>query len=196
MQDVHANVDLYQHVRVIISIILGLSIARLLNGVAGFVQHPWREQVWWVHLGWVGWMLVSVIGFWWWEFRLAEVPHWTFETYVFVFVYASIYFLLCTLLFPTDMAEYRGFQHYFTSRRGWFFGLLAASFLMDIVDTWLKGTQHLQAFGIEYPIRIACALVLCAAAIRIARPAFHGALVVFALLYQVSYFARFYSTLL
>lgn len=196
MQDVHANVDLYLHVRVIVSIILGLSIARLLNGVASFVQHPSRERVWWVHLAWVGWMLLSVIGFWWWEFRLAEVPRWTFETYVFVLVYASVYFLLCTLLFPTDMAEYRGFQHYFISRRGWFFGLLAASFLLDIVDTWLKGAQHLQALGIEYPIRIGGALVLCAAAICIARPSFHGALVVIALLYQMSFFARFYGTLL
>ncbi|HEX2885815.1 hypothetical protein [Vineibacter terrae] len=196
MHDTHANADLYLHVRVIVGIILGLSIARLLNGVAGFVQHPKRQQTWWIHLGWVGWMLLSVIGFWWWEFRLADVPRWTFEAYVFVLLYGSVFFLLCTLLFPTDLHEYQGFQDYFMSRRGWFFGLLAVSFVMDVVDTWLKGAHHFEALGLEYPIRIACSLALCVAAIRIARPSFHAALVVGALLYQVSFLARFYGTLL
>jgi hypothetical protein len=46
MTDSHANADLYLHVRVLISIILGLTITRLLNGLAGFVQHPTRERVW------------------------------------------------------------------------------------------------------------------------------------------------------
>ncbi len=195
MPDAHVNADLYLHVRVIVSIILGLSIARLLNGVARFVQHPRRHRIWWTHLGWVAWMLLSVIGFWWWEFRLAEVPRWTFETYVFVALYASVYFLLCTLLFPDDIAEYSGFQDYFMSRRGWFFGLLAVSFLLDVVDTWLKGAQHFHALGLEYPVKIACSLVLCIVAMRTTDLRFHGVLVVVALLYQATFLARYYSAL-
>ena len=34
-----AHNDLYLHVRVIIGIVLGMSITRLLSGVARFVQH-------------------------------------------------------------------------------------------------------------------------------------------------------------
>ena len=37
--------DLYLHVRVVISIIVGLCITTLLNGFARFVQHPKRAKV-------------------------------------------------------------------------------------------------------------------------------------------------------
>ena len=72
-----ANVDLYLHVRVLIGIILGLSVTRLVSGIAALVAHPGRHQIWPVHLGWVAWALVNVVTFWWWEFRLSFIPHWT-----------------------------------------------------------------------------------------------------------------------
>src|SRR5258708_7224844 len=77
------DVDLYLHVRVLISMILGLSVARLIGGVAGFIQHPGRDRVWPVHLGWVAWALLNVVTLWWWEFRLSLVAHWTFALYLF-----------------------------------------------------------------------------------------------------------------
>jgi hypothetical protein len=136
-----------------------------------------------------------VVAFWWWEFRLSEVQHWTFAAYVFLILYAAMYFLLSTLLFPSDIAEYGGFEAYFMSRRGWFFGLLAATFLMDVVDTALKGASEFQALGPEYQVRLGVSLIACLAAMRIGSVKFQGALVVVALAYQVSFVARFYPTL-
>jgi len=46
---------------------------RLLTGTAQFVQHPQRRRVYWVHLGWVLFMLVSLSHFWWWEFWLYAI---------------------------------------------------------------------------------------------------------------------------
>ena len=142
-----ANSDLYLHIRVIVSIILGLSVTRLLNGIAGFVQHPTRQKAWWVHLAWVAWTLLSVVGFWWWEFRLAQVQVWTFGSYLFVLLYASSYFLLSSVLFPTDIAEYAGFRDYFMSRRRWVFGLTALTFVLDVIDTRLKGATYFASLG-------------------------------------------------
>jgi hypothetical protein len=42
--------DMYLHVRVLFSIILGLGISRLLSEVARIVQHPKEYKVYWVHL--------------------------------------------------------------------------------------------------------------------------------------------------
>ena len=103
-----ANADLYLHVRVLIAIILGLSVTRLVSGIAALVQHPGRYRIWSVHLGWVAWALVNVVTFWWWEFRLSLIPHWTFSLYFFVCVYASMYYFLSALLFPQDLDEYHG----------------------------------------------------------------------------------------
>jgi hypothetical protein len=45
--------ELYLHIRVVVSILVGFSLTHLLRGVARIVQHPGREKVYWVHLVWV-----------------------------------------------------------------------------------------------------------------------------------------------
>jgi hypothetical protein len=94
--------DVYSHVKVVISIIVGLCITTLLKGFAVFVQHPRRAKVSLLHLGWAASLLLWIIHFWWWEFRLAMVPHWNFEIYFFVILYAILFYFLSTLLFPSE----------------------------------------------------------------------------------------------
>ena len=66
---------------------------------------------------------------------VAQVRALTFETYIFLIAYTAMLFLLCCLVFPTEISEYQGYRDYFMSRRAWFYGLLAATYLMDVVDT-------------------------------------------------------------
>src|ERR1700677_1775209 len=158
------NPELYSHVKVVISIIVGLCITTLLKGFAQFVQHPRRNKVSILHLGWAASLLLGMIHFWWWEFRLSMIQQWTFAIYFFVILYAILFYFLSTLLFPSDLADYTGYEDYFLSRRRWFFGFLAATFVADIIDTSLKGSAYLHSFGIEYPIRIAVSLAFCVVA--------------------------------
>ncbi|RXF69619.1 hypothetical protein [Hansschlegelia zhihuaiae] len=175
--------------------VVGLAISRLLTGVARFVQHPSRQAIYPVHLGWVFFVFLTIIHFWWFEFRLVEMPKWIFEVYIFVIFYACLLFLTSTLLFPDQMGEYSGYRDYFMSRRGWFFGLLAAVFLVDIVDTYLKGGEYFRSFGPEYPTRnlVYAAVFVAAAFIRNER--FHVALVVVALAYQASWILRLFDSI-
>jgi hypothetical protein len=147
-------VDLYLHVRVLIGILLGLSVVRLVGGVARFVAHPGRQRISFIHLGWVAWALLNVVTFWWWEFSLSRIA-WNFGIYFFVCLYASMFFFLSVLLFPDDLREYDGYHDYFMSRRVWFFGFVALTELLDVADTWIKGTEYLRSLGPEYPIRSA-----------------------------------------
>jgi hypothetical protein len=187
--------DLLVHVRTVISIILGLSIARLLNGVAGLVQHPKKEHLWWPHLCWAAYMLISITAFWWWEFQLNQLRTLTFETYIFLIAYTAMLFLLCSLIFPTEISEYEGYRDYFLSRRAWFFGLLAVTLLMDIVDTWLKGAQRFATLGAEYPARIAVMTALCLAACFIRNARFHAVFALGGVIYLASYVARHYGSI-
>ncbi len=186
--------DVYTHIKVVISIIVGLCITTLLKGFADFVQHPRRAKVSLLHLGWAASLLLWIIHFWWWEFRLAMVPHWTFEIYFFVIFYAILFFFLSTLLFPSDLKDYTGYEDYFLSRRVWFFGFLAATFVADIVDTSLKGSAYLHSFGIEYPIRIAVSLLLCIIAMITRNRRVQMTLLAVSFLYQVSFIVRLYGT--
>jgi hypothetical protein len=189
-----SNPEVYAHVRVVISIIIGLCITTLLSGVARFVQHPRRERVSLLHLGWVASLLLWVIGFWWWEFRLALVQQWSFAIYFFVILYAILFYFLCTLLFPSDLKDYAGYEDYFLSRRQWFFGFLAATFVADVVDTALKGAVYLHSFGVEYPVRIVANLVLCFVGMFTKNRRIQFVLLAVSLLYNISYILRLYGT--
>jgi hypothetical protein len=190
-----ANVDLYLHVRVLISMILGLSVTRLIGGVATLVQHPGRYPIWIPHLGWVAWALLNVVTFWWWEFRLSFIQHWTFGLYAFICVYASMYYFLSVLLFPQDLEGYEGYQDYFLSRRRWFFGFVALTEALDVVDTLIKGQQHLQSLGPEYTIRIAAFMLMCAAAMITRNAKLHSLFAFGGLAYELSFFSRYFFTL-
>lgn len=189
------HADLYLHVRVLIGIILGLSVTRLVSGIAALVQHPKRYRIWPVHLGWVAWALVNVITFWWWEFRLSQVPQWTFGLYAFVCIYASMYFFLSALLFPQDLEEYSGYQDYFLSRRRWFFAFAGLTEALDVVDTWIKGDAHLQSFGLDYLLGIGLFILLCGVASMTRNAKFHMLFVSAAVIYEVSFFVRHFQTL-
>jgi hypothetical protein len=54
------NPELYSHVKVVISIIVGLCITTLLKGFAQFVQHPRRNKVSILHLGWAASLLLGI----------------------------------------------------------------------------------------------------------------------------------------
>jgi len=188
------DIELYQHVMVLISIILALSVYHLVYGVAGFIQHPTRHKISLLHLGWVAWLLLNVITSWWWEFNLSLVPRWNFGLYLFVFIYSSMYFFLSVLLFPDDLNGYAGYQDYFLSRRVWFFGFVAMTQLLDVVDSWIKGAEYLRSLGPEYAVRIVAYLILCAFAARTRNLAFQHAFLFFALLQEVFFIIRHYSS--
>lgn len=189
----HASTpDLYPHVRVVISIIVGLCITTLLSGFARFVQHPRRQRASLLHLGWAFSLLLWIIHFWWWEFRLSMIEEWTFDIYFFVILYTTLYYLLCTLLFPSDLNDYAGYEDYFISRRKWFFGLLAVAFVADVVDTELKGSAYFHSFGIEYPIRIVGNLILCLIAFITPNRRIQLTLLAISFFYNVSFILRHY----
>ena len=187
--------DMYLHVRVLFSIILGLGVSRLLSGVARIVQHPKEYKVYWVHLLWALFAFLYLIHFWWWEYRLATIQQWTFPLYFFIAMYAVIQFLLCVMLFPEEMTDYSGFKEYFYSRRRWIFGLMTILFVADIADTAIKGTGYLRALGPAYYTRSALYIVLSLAAIKIKDERFHAGFAILATLTEIGLILKSYMTL-
>jgi hypothetical protein len=149
------------------------------------VQHPSRDQIYPVHLGWVFFLLLAVMHFWWFEFGLGRIGMWSIGPYFFVISYAALYFFTCSLLFPDRMDDYAGFADYFHARQAWFYGLLAAIFLADLVDSALKGAEHFRGMGAYYPaVQLGlAALALIAVFVRDRR--FHAWFVAIALVAEL-----------
>lgn len=187
--------DTFIHIRIIIGMVLGLSISRLIAGLARFVQHPGRDKIYLIHIGWTFFLLLSIIHFWWFEFGLSYIRGWTFEIYFFVIFYAILFFLISSILFPDQIDDYSGYDEYFQSRRGWFYGLLSCLFLIDMIDTAIKGTEYFQALGIEYPIRQTALAIGAILAIYIPGKKYQAAFVIFCLIYQSSWILRLYDVL-
>ena len=185
----------FEYVSVLTSIVIGMGIAHLLRGVARVIQHRGRGTSDWVHLIWVAFMFFQAIFFWWWEFALDSIQVWSFGLYLFVVFYAFIIYLMCALLFPSDLEGYEGYGDYFMSQRGWFLGLLAAYFVIDFWDTWLKGAEHFASLGLEYPVSSAVYILCCMVGMRSSNRRFHTAFAVVALLYQVTWALRYFSTI-
>lgn len=184
--------DMYLHIRVLFTIILGLGVSRLLTGVAKIVQHPKEYKVYWVHLLWALFLFLYLIHFWWWEYRLQTVRSWTFPLYFFIAIYATLQFLLCVLLFPEEMADYSSFKDYFYSRRRWIFGLMAILFLADIVDTMIKGTAYLQTLGVVYFVRSVSYIGLSIAAFKVKNERLHEAFAIYATAFEILIILKYY----
>lgn len=185
--------DVFPHIRIVMGMVIGLGVTRLLSGVARIVQHPRQYPLYSVHLLWVTSVLLMLVHFWWWQFGLYGIANWTFGIYLFVLVYAVSLFLLCAFLFPDSMQDYKGYEDFFYARRSWFFGLLAATYLLDVVDTLIKGEEHFARFGIEYLVRTPLFVALCLVAMRTDNRRFHAGFVAFTLIYQVSWIVRLFD---
>ncbi|HTI10096.1 MAG TPA: hypothetical protein VL832_16120 [Puia sp.] len=187
--------ETFDHIKSVIGIILGLSIAKLLQSAVKLIQHPGRTRPYWIHLLWSLYLFLLLTHFWWWEFRLKRVADWSFQGYFFLIIFITLYFTLCALLWPDDVADYDNrYEEYFYSRKKWFFAVLAASFVADIFDTMLKGKDYFLQATWEYPFRNAIHFVLCLVAIGVSNRRFHAVLVILFILYELLYILRLYDT--
>lgn len=193
--DAPTAAETFSHVRIVMGMVVSLSIARLLNGLAGIVQHPRSVRVYPVHLGWVAFMLLFLVHFWWWEYRLHALPVISFGAFLFLILFCAQFFFICALLFPSSMQDYDGYEHYFFSRRKWFFGFLIGLLSTDIIDTAMKGREYFLSLGWEYPVRTALYIALSLIAIITTSRRYHLGFVLFALAYQFYWILRIYDFL-
>jgi hypothetical protein len=179
--------DMFNYVMVLASVIIGLGITHLLQGVSGVIQHPDRKPIYWVHLLWVAATFLRAVFWWWFEFRLSNIVQWTFGLYIFVLAYAFLIYLWCSLLFPRDLEGYDGFKDYYYARRRWFFGLALAGQAVDIADTLFKGIGYFESLGPSYPISIVVVSALLIIAMITRNERFHAAFAIFAVVWLLIY---------
>ncbi|MET3753436.1 cbb3-type cytochrome oxidase subunit 3 [Rhizobium binae] len=84
--------EVFLHIKVVMGMVISLSLARLLTGVAGIVQHPARAKVYPIHLGWALSLFLFIIHIWWWEYRLQAVSAIGFGIYLFLVCFCGLFF--------------------------------------------------------------------------------------------------------
>jgi hypothetical protein len=128
-------VDEFGYLSVIISVILGLSIAQLLQGISQIINARERVRIYWPTIGWAILLLIVDIQAWWAMFGYRDKHQWTFLQFAVVLLETIILYLLAALVMPgirdEQIVDLRAnyFRH-----AGWFFGSLVAV----LVDSLLK----------------------------------------------------------
>lgn len=185
----------FVHVRIIIGMVLGISISRLIAGVSEFIQHPKAKRIYPIHMGWVLYLFLTIIHFWWYEFSLVKVQVWSFPLYFFLILYTCVFAIMASLLFPSSLQEYRGFEDYFQTRRRSFYGIFVLIQIMDLIDTAIKGEAYFLSLGLEYPLQQTVFIVMGLIAMVVPSQRYQAALVVLTLLYKGLWIFRLYDIL-
>lgn len=137
----------FEYVMVLVSIVIGLAITHVLSAVAEGIHrlrgHGERLSLDAVYSLWVGYILVWLVSFWWYEFNFQALrDQWTFGLYLFVISFAILLFLLAAILVPHRLRGVQDSYRYFMEGRRWFFGANIVAVIFDVFDTLLKGADY------------------------------------------------------
>lgn len=182
----------FAHIKTVIGIILGLSIAHSLKGAIQMIDHPKKIKPYWVQLLWGFYMFLTTVYFWWFEVHLSEVTDWNFFKYLFIITYTIIYYILAVLLFPEDTSDYKDYKNYFFYRKKWFFAFLAALFVFDVFDTYMKGVHYMMRIEQAYIIRGVFSIVGCIIGMQSNKKSTQAVIVILFLIYQIVWICTYY----
>jgi len=176
----------FEYVCVLTSIVAGLAVARLVGGLGQLIQTWRRTPGYWVHAFWMVNTLMTVIISWWVQYRWRTAEHWTLFLVLWLLVAPINLYLASALLFPNEqegepITSWR--EHYFNHRRG-FFVLVAANFVIDLIDSSLKGWEHFWSLGPLYFSSMAIFIVLASMAAVTRSVQYHAAFAVFYFVYN------------
>ena len=175
----------YEYISILLSIIIGVGITHLLIGLGRLVNKPKTLKIYWIHIVWTFFIFHYMITFWWFEFKLGSVQEWTFQLYYFIILYAIILFCLCIINMPFHFPE--NFKQYYYSKRKWFFSVILAYNIVDIIDTLVKGSDHIINLGTGYLLLITVSILLSIVAIFSRKELVHGIIAITYALYHVLY---------
>jgi hypothetical protein len=188
--------DVFSHIRVIVGMILGISIARLVGGTVSFLQRPRKEEIYLIHLGWAVFVFLCIIHFWWFEFALLQIGKWTFGLYFVLICYSVVFVMLAVMLFPDPVLVPAGFREYFNGYGRRFYAIVIGMVIIDTLDTLIKGPAYYRRmYGVDYPVRQVLLAAGAAGGLVIQAERYHALFVVVALLFQVAWIVGLFGVI-
>lgn len=123
----------FNYLSVLISIIVGLAIAQVLQGVRGLVLTRSKVRLYTPTVIWTGMALLIAVQVWWASFSMHEEARWNFVVLLAIVLQATSVYMIAALVLPDAKGETSVDlrDHYFAHRH-WFFGALLASVVFSL----------------------------------------------------------------
>jgi hypothetical protein len=165
---------------VLFSVLLGLSLSRLLVGLARVVVDPER-RIHWLPLLWTIQLFAFQVTLWWLIYQRADQPTWTFVHYLVLMAYPVLLYFQGVLLYPELGPRDEGTLESFFSRRAWFFAILFLILHLDATENRLAGDWTFDL--LRFVIALLVSGAVCGVAVWTRNLIYHGVLVTVMLLY-------------
>jgi hypothetical protein len=183
-----AGAGAYEHVVVVMSIVLGLAVTQLLKGAAQLYRSRNRVRTWWLHWAWTALLLVFSLLLWWtyWSYRL--ITDWTFLRFVLYLSPTVAFYFLSSIAFPDPADRVEDLREYFFANRVGFFGTFAAyAILAGVTATVVRG---MPVTDVSNLFRVGMVLLLVAC-MRSTSERLHAALFVIAAALMAAFIVGF-----
>jgi hypothetical protein len=163
--------DAFAYLSVLLSIILGLAIAEVLQGYGALLLSRSKVRLYAPPLIWSAMMLLMATQFWWASFGLAQREHWDFAAFTAVLLQTVMMYMGTTVVLPKGVSDqpidlkahyYREATPFFT------FGLLFL--LVGFVKDWLLDQSFVRPLSLPF-MGIFTGFTLLALSVR--RPLVH-----------------------
>jgi hypothetical protein len=144
----------FDHLAVLVSIVLGLGITQLLSGFGRWLEQRDAVRAHAPSILWAVFLLLAHIQTWWSMFGLRHFEDWSFLQFALLLSQPIVLYLLAHLVFPLS-APGLDLRGNFERQRPWFFGallvLLAVSVLKDLLrHGHLPETANLVFHGVLF----------------------------------------------
>ena len=108
------------------SIVLGLSLTQLLKGLAQMYRTHNRIRPYWLHTGWVVFLIFFSLMLWWLFWNYRSVEEWDFLRFVLYLSPMILFYFLTSIVIPDPSDSVASYKEYYFSTRIGFFGTFAA----------------------------------------------------------------------
>ncbi len=188
-----SELDVFNYFLTFSSLILGLGVTCLLDGMSKLIQNRKFLRIYWVHLVWALTIVLLQLEYWWSQWRIvSSVSEWTLLLFVVHILPVVILFLASDLIFPHSLIESEielDFEEYYYSNiRTWIFVLLGSYLIIVGLQQILIGREEILSLNNAFRVSgIGIAALLYWSRNRI----LHSALSLFSLMLLVSYILTF-----
>lgn len=176
----------FEHLSVLISIVLGMGIADMLNSAHELIQRRSRVRMYWLPMAWTVLIFLSLIEWWWASFALRTTVVWNFFYFLFVLVSPVSMYLAAAFALPDDSETSEGpidLRTYYYDNSPAFFGILSVSPALDAVRRGIEAGSALDRGAVSNAV--SAVLVLSMALSK--RPWYHALVTVIVALLFLSF---------
>ena len=148
----------YQHVVVVMSIVLGLSVTQLLKGLAQLYRTRNRVRPYWLHTAWVVFLIVFSLLLWWLFWNYRSIEEWSFFRFILYLSPMIVFYFLTSIVIPDPSDPVTNYKEYYFSSRVGFFG----TFALQVVLAHAAGVvvRGLPLLDSSDPFRLATVVLL------------------------------------